>query len=825
MSFLSLFFKHPYNIKPARKQESRLLLISGKGLLFYYWREGKRFELQGHFPHNKDGWQFFEDELNRQSSDSSPIFVIVDVVEEELRSESIPPIYGEDRRLVLQRRMERLFHNTPYRRAAHKGRGEGNKERILFSALINPDLITPWMQRLQTRKAPVAGIWSLQLLSRQLLQKIDSKSMHSLLVTLHFDGLRQTFFRTGRTIISRKTPLPRNDNTDLVEHMRQEILRTRSYLLSLRLLKPHQPLDIFLVLPKKLSNRIPAEGLVADGVRFNIIYNTKIEEQIGMQQQEAGFGSELLYCQLLLLRPPRNHYGRPDELQYYSTNPLQRLSTFFNSIKIKPLIKPEQEAIKGPVVRRLGDVLIEKELLSQDQLQAALTEQKSGDRTLGKVLIDMGMVSETEVRETLADLLQHESVDLTEVLPQPTAIALVTKSFAQRHSVLPLLYDEEAQVLTVAMSNPMNVAALDLLLARLEPGVQIKPLLAGEVAITGAVDRLYESELSVEGVLRELETGELELDSLSDISDESFSHPMVRLVNALLHDAVKRGASDIHIGPTSGFLRIRYRIDGILHQIYSVHKKLLSSIVVRIKVMGEINIAETRLPQTGQISFPYLGQTVNFRVSIQPTINGENIVLRVLDLSQEIRSLEEIGVSAHNLQAMYSLLQRPGGLVVVTGPTGSGKTTSLYSMLNHLNEEGVNIMTMEDPVEYPMPTILQTSINHEAGLDYAVGIKALLWQDPDIILVGEVHDQETANMALQAAMTGHMVFTTLHANSILGTLPRMLNLGVSHDFISGNINSILSQRLVRKLCKKCRKPEPIQMPEAKMLGLKLGDKT
>ncbi|MBF0453834.1 MAG: type II/IV secretion system protein [Magnetococcales bacterium] len=492
--------------------------------------------------------------------------------------------------------------------------------------------------------------------------------------------------------------------------------------------------------------------------------------------------------------------------------------------KAKPPVEVTKEEESVKPVRRLGDVLLEKKLLTQDQLQAALTEQKGSGRTLGKVLIDMGMVSEVEVRETLAGLLHHESVDLTEVLPQPEALSRVTKFFAQRHSILPLLYDEEGAVLTVAMSNPMNVAALDILLARQMPGVQIKPLLAGERAIASAIDRLYDSQLSVEGVLRELETGEVALDALADSSEDPFSHPMVRLVNALLHDAVKRNASDIHIGPTAGFVRIRYRIDGILHQIYSIHRKLLSSLVVRIKVMGDINIAETRIPQTGQISFPYLGQTVNFRVSIQPTINGENIVLRVLDLSQEIRSLEEIGVSAYNLDALFTLLKRPGGLVLVTGPTGSGKTTSLYSMLNHLNQEGVNIMTMEDPVEYPMPSILQTSVNPEAGLDYSAGIRALLWQDPDIILVGEVHDKETANMALQAAMTGHLVFTTLHANSTLGAIPRLMNLGASSDFIAGNINSILSQRLVRRLCKKCRTPQPVTASEAELLGLASGEK-
>ncbi|MBF0444545.1 MAG: type II/IV secretion system protein [Magnetococcales bacterium] len=614
-----------------------------------------------------------------------------------------------------------------------------------------------------------------------------------------------------------------NNPASLSKHILEEVLRTKSYLLSLRLLRPDEPLEIFLVTQKPHSTNLSKSLIFHDGLNCTVFDSADLKQKIGLTHFEPGFETELLFGQLLLRRPTKNHYGLPDELQYYISNPIKRFIKSFQSTESITAITSDDAKPTTVSVRRLGDVLIEKKLLTQDQLQAALTEQRGGDRTLGRVLIDMGMVAEKEVRDTLAELLQHESVDLSEVLPQPEALALVTKSFAQQHSILPLLFDEETQMLTVAMSNPMNVAALDYLLSKQKAGVQIKPLLAGELDITGAIDRLYSSALSVEGVLRELETGEVELDDLGNMSEETFSHPMVRLVNALLHDAVKHNASDIHIGPTAGFLRVRYRIDGILHQIYSIHKKLLASLVVRIKVMGNINIAETRLPQTGQISLPYLGKTVNFRVSIQPTINGENIVLRVLDLSQEIRSLDELGVSSHNLEAMYTLLKRPGGLVLVTGPTGSGKTTSLYSMLSHLNKEGVNIMTMEDPVEYPMSTILQTSINHEAGLDYAVGIKALLWQDPDIILVGEVHDKETANMSLQAAMTGHMVFTTLHANSTIGTLPRLVNLGVTSDIISGNINSILSQRLVRRLCKKCKTLKPIQSPEAMMLGLEMGE--
>lgn len=802
-----------------RRQESRLLVLSGQGLQVYRWLQGSSFEQQGNYSHDAVGWQAFEEELDHQTSDSTPVLVLVDVVEEELRRESIPPLYGVNRQLVLERRLERLFRTTPYRRAVSQGRGADKQENILYSGLVNPELVAPWMQRLQSRQVPVCGIWSLQLLSRELLREISTKFDYTLLVTLHTDGLRQTFFCRGRTQISRKTPLPKQNGASLFAHIKQEILRTRSYLLSLQLLKHDKTLDLFLVAPNSLSEHMPPDESVHSGVCFHTLTITDLEKRIGMRQGDADSCAELLYGQVLLRRPQQNHYACPEEMQY-STSSLARLSQRFKS---KPTAQAVIEQGDTKPVRRLGDVLLEKKLLTQDQLQTALTEQKGSGSSLGKVLIDLGMVSEMEVREALAGLLHHESVDLTEVLPQPEALARVTKFFAQRHTILPLLFDEKEALLTVAMSNPMNVAALDILLARQESGVRIKPLLAGERAIAAAIDRLYDSELSVEGVLRELETGEVELDNLADASEETFSHPMVRLVNALLHDAVKRGASDVHIGPTAGFLRIRYRIDGILHQIYSLPRKLLSSLVVRIKVMGDINIAETRIPQTGQISFPYLGQTVNFRVSLQPTINGENIVLRVLDLSQEIRSLKEIGVSRHNLDSMFTLLQRPGGLILVTGPTGSGKTTTLYSMLNYLNQEGVNIMTMEDPVEYPMPTILQTSVNPEAGLDYAAGIRALLWQDPDIILVGEVHDKETANMALQAAMTGHLVFTTLHANSTLGAIPRLMNLGASSDFISGNINSILSQRLVRRLCKNCRRERAATAIEVELLGVGAGE--
>ncbi|MBF0110389.1 MAG: type II/IV secretion system protein [Magnetococcales bacterium] len=455
--------------------------------------------------------------------------------------------------------------------------------------------------------------------------------------------------------------------------------------------------------------------------------------------------------------------------------------------------------------RRLGDLLLERGLISQDHLQTALAEQKRSSESLGRIVVRLGLVAEVALRSVLAEALNHESIDLVEVSPHPEALAMVPKRFAKRHGILPILYDRDRKQMVVAMANPTNVSVLDLLQARLEPGATVLPRLAGEAEIAGAIDQHYGHELSVEGILRELETGEVDLESLVDPMAE-FSHPMVRLVNALLTDAVKREASDIHIGPTSGFVRVRYRIDGVLRHIHSFHRHLLPSLMVRLKVMGGMNIAETRIPQDGHVSLEMAGQKVSFRISIQPTINGENAVFRILDLRREVRSLDELGVTPHNLGELHRALRRNMGLILVTGPTGSGKTTTLYSMINHLNNVGINVMTLEDPVEYPMSTVLQTNVNKAVGLDYAAGIRSLLWQDPDVILVGEIHDSETANMALQAAMTGHQVLTTLHANSTLGSLPRLMNLGTHKDFLIGNINCIVAQRLVRRLCLACRKP-------------------
>ncbi len=294
---------------------------------------------------------------------------------------------------------------------------------------------------------------------------------------------------------------------------------------------------------------------------------------------------------------------------------------------------------------------------------------------------------------------------------------------------------------------------------------------------------------------------------------------MVRLISALLADAVERGGSDIHFEPEQNFLRIRYRIDGVLRQIRSLHKTYWPAMAVRLKVMAKMNIAETRAPQDGRISASLSGRVIDFRVASLPTTHGENLVLRILDRQKGIVPLDKLGLDETQLELLKRMISRPEGIILVTGPTGSGKTTTLYSILNHINSDAINVMTLEDPVEYPMTLIRQTSVAEAAKLDFANGIRAMMRQDPDVILVGEIRDQETAEMAFRAAMTGHQVYSTLHTNSAAGAFPRLLDIGIVPDILAGNIIGILAQRLVRKLCRTCRQSYDPDERERRLLGM------
>lgn len=472
---------------------------------------------------------------------------------------------------------------------------------------------------------------------------------------------------------------------------------------------------------------------------------------------------------------------------------------------------------------RLGELLVKKGVTTQDQIDIALTEQKRSKEHLGKILVRLGFATDAIISDVIGGVIGQESIDLTRAVADNDAVKMIPKDLARRLKVLPISYDTTKNQLTVAMVDIFDVVALDQINAHLGGIAEINPVLAGETVIDKLIDQFYGFELSVDGILHEIETGEIDYQSL-DAETGEYSQPVVRLVDALLSDAVKRGASDVHFEPEEGFLRFRYRIDGVLRQIRSLHKNYWSAIAVRLKVMAGLDIAETRAPQDGRISLSMSGRKVDFRVSTLPTVHGENIVLRVLDRQKGIVDLEQLQLTEDELTTLKLMVARPEGIILVTGPTGSGKTTTLYSILNYLNTESVNIMTLEDPVEYPTTMIRQTSASETSRLDFASGIRSMMRQDPDIILVGEIRDEDTATMALRAAMTGHQVFSTLHTNSALGIIPRLLDIGVKPDILAGNIIGVIAQRLVRKLCNACKEASELGELERNLLGLKTTDR-
>ncbi|MGV3582668.1 MAG: GspE/PulE family protein [Methylophilus sp.] len=471
---------------------------------------------------------------------------------------------------------------------------------------------------------------------------------------------------------------------------------------------------------------------------------------------------------------------------------------------------------------RLGDLMVQQGLISQDQLRIALIEQEQNNIPLGKQLVRLGFVSESMVRDLVAHTIGQESIDLSTVVADVDALSMVPEDFSRRYHVLPVSYEDSSKVMIVAMADMFNVVALDQLRAMLGGQIQLKPVLAAEAQLEEYIDQFYGYELSVDGILREIETGEIDYQSLSEQGNE-YTQPVVRLVGALLMDAVKRGASDIHFEPEYAFLRIRYRVDGVLQQVRSLHKTYWPGVAVRLKVISGMDIAETRSPQDGRLNMNLCGRPIDFRVSTHPTINGENIVLRVLDREKSIIPLERMGLRLNTLEELKFMMTRPEGIVIVTGPTGSGKTTTLYSLLSHLNTEAVNIMTLEDPVEYPVTMMRQTSVAEVNKVDFANGIRSIMRQDPDIILVGEIRDEDTATMAFRAAMTGHQVFSTLHTNSALGTVPRLLDIGISPEIMAGNIIGVVAQRLVRVLCPHCKEAVKPSDDERKILGMNKSD--
>lgn len=466
---------------------------------------------------------------------------------------------------------------------------------------------------------------------------------------------------------------------------------------------------------------------------------------------------------------------------------------------------------------RIGDRLVELRLISEDQLDVALREQKRSKKLLGEILVEFGLVTEGALSQVIAESAGRGRFDPGATVVDPDVLAMVPKEIATRYGVLPVAV-VDGDTLQLAMTDVYNVIAIDQVRRHVPAHIAVEPLVCTDAELQDAIDRNYGYQMSIEGILREIETGELDEASLV-AEQEGYVNPTVRLVNAILIDAVKRGASDIHFEPEGAFLRLRYRIDGVMVPVRTLPKDYWPAIAVRIKVISSLNIADSRNPQDGRLSFTLGGREVDFRVASQPTVHGENIVMRILDKARSLLPLEKLGFGEQNVTLLKQLLRRPEGIVFVTGPTGSGKTTTLYSILQYINSTEVNIMTLEDPVEYQLPLIRQANVRESTAMNFSDGIRSMLRQDPDILFIGEVRDADTAQMALRAAMTGHQVYTTLHTNDAVGAIPRLADIGVDRHLLSGQIICSIAQRLVRQLCLSCRTARVATGEECELLGV------
>ena len=468
------------------------------------------------------------------------------------------------------------------------------------------------------------------------------------------------------------------------------------------------------------------------------------------------------------------------------------------------------------------DELIKKQIISKDQVEVALKEQKdNGNREdIAAILVRMGFISDKTLSEILNANTDLKNLDLKSLIIDQNLVRKIPKGFATQNRVIAIGITK--QVVTVATTDIFNIVVSDQLKRFFPINYKIQLVYASESDIINAIDRYYDYDMSIDGILKEIETGTIVADEQQAMQGD-YKSPMVRLVDAILTDAVRVGASDLHFEPENFFLRLRYRIDGKMEQIKAFHKDYWNSIVVRIKIMSGMNIAETRKSQDGRINAQILGRNIDFRVSSQPTVDGENIVMRILDEKQSILNLDKLGYFPRTQNIIKKCIKRPEGIVIITGPTGSGKTTTLYTVLSMINSIEKNIMTLENPVEYRIPLIRQTNINPDIGLDFADGIRTLMRQDPDVILVGEIRDKETAIAAVQAAMTGHQVFSSLHTNDAFSAIPRLMQIGVEPYLLSGSLICIIAQRLARKLCPYCKVKRPINEQEKSIITKTLGE--
>ncbi len=455
--------------------------------------------------------------------------------------------------------------------------------------------------------------------------------------------------------------------------------------------------------------------------------------------------------------------------------------------------------------KTVEQILLERSFITEEHIKKAKEDSKKKGIPIGKLLVKTGIVTEDDYAQAMSEALEVPYIDLSNYLVDANILKLISESVARKHKAIPVF--KIGDTVTVAMADPKDIMAIDDLSRKSK--CEIESVLASESAILSAIDQYYGVQGSVEDVIRDIskdkkkEIAPVELDTkkLAEIADEA---PVIKLVNLIIMQAVKERASDIHIEPEEGVLKVRFRIDGVLYEMFSPPKHLEAALLSRIKVLSKIDIAEKRKPQDGRFNIKVENRDIDLRVSTFPTIYGENIVIRILDKGAVLLDLDILGFSKKMQKDFESLIKHPHGIILVTGPTGSGKTTTLYSALSTIDSKEQNIITVEDPVEYHLGRIRQSQINPKAGLTFATGLKSILRQDPDIIMVGEIRDKETVEISIQAALTGHLVFSTLHTNDAATALTRLLDMGVEPFLISSSVIGILAQRLVRKVCEKCK---------------------
>jgi type IV pilus assembly protein PilB len=459
---------------------------------------------------------------------------------------------------------------------------------------------------------------------------------------------------------------------------------------------------------------------------------------------------------------------------------------------------------------RIGELFVMNGLITKEQLEQALKQQVHTRKKLGEILIDKGLITERMLVEVLEFQLGFPVVNMYETALDMNTVQLIPESLARKHCVIPI--ERKNGKIKVAMVDPLNYEAIEEI--RMATNMSVQPVIAIRSEVEQAITRNYGLKESVDELMVDLDKLEFK-DEEQEANDQG--SPIVKLVNQIIQSAVQQKASDIHIETQEKQVIVKYRIDGVLRTEKALPKHMQGVLTARMKIISKLNIAERRLPQDGRIQMQVDNKRIDIRVSTLPTVHGESIVLRILDQSAGIKKIEELGLSEANLIKFDKIIQRPNGIILITGPTGSGKTSTLYSAIGQLNGEDTKIITIEDPVEYRMSGVTQVQVNSQVGLTFAAGLRSILRQDPNIVMVGEVRDAETAEIAVRASLTGHLVFSTLHTNSAISTISRLVDMGIDPYLIASSLSCVVAQRLVRRVCKECAHQVPARDEEIKLL--------